>query len=237
MAIDNAVVRQELQQDAAYLNYLPLHLRERYTEGLHDAQLTHLRRQIALLDVRIKLLLEELDNKILTPDKIAEDIQEKFPKLDAEVVKEVAAYVNTLLPDGHIGTRTYRSLERLVSKYEIAMAGGRLIQADQALRQLFAAIRSGRRDDETWKEIETVMDSRRKLVEAEERRVVASQQTLTTDRVVALVSLAIYSLQEAVKRHEPDREVQTNILLEAERIYASNLGGESNHATYSVGVD
>lgn len=237
MAIETAVKRQELHEDAAYLRYLPIHLRERYQEGLHDAQLTHLRRQIALLDVRIKLLLEALDQKVLTTDKIAADIQEEFPDLDPNVTARLASYVHTFLPEGHIDTRTYRSLDRLIEKYNNAMADKRLIQADQALRQLFGAIRGGRRDDETWKEIESVMDSRRKLVEAEERRLFQSQQTLSVDRVVSMVGLAIHSLREAVQRYVPDRETQSSILLEAERIYASNLGGESDKAQYTVSVD
>lgn len=237
MAIGNAVGRQNLQDDAAYLNYLPEHLRERYVEGLHDAQLTHLRRQIALLDVRVKLLLEALDRKVLTSEKIAEDLQNEFPDLDPALTQQVAEYVHTFLPEGHIDTRTYRSLDRLATKYESAMADKRLLAADIALRQLFAAIRAGRRDDETWKEIESVMDSRRKLVEAEERRLFQAQQTLPVDRFIAMVGVAIQSLREAVVRNVLDRDLQGVILLDAERIYASNIGGETDRDTNTISLD
>lgn len=230
MAISNAVKRQDVQHDAAYLRYLPEHLRERYQESLHDAQLTHLRRQIALMDVRVKLLLEALDQKTLTTERIAQDIQEEFPALDAAVVGKVAEYVHTFLPEGHIDTRTYRGMQRLVNKYKGAMAEKRLIVAAEALTQLFHAIEIGQRDDAAWQEIQQVMDNRRKLVEAEERRLFQSQQSLSIDRVVAMVSLAIQSLREAVVRYVPDTEIQQYILLDAERAYASHLSGETNPA-------
>lgn len=237
MPMEHAVERQNLQDNEGYLQYLPEHLRGRYIEGLRDAQLTHLRRQIALADVRVKMLLETLDRRVLTAEKLAEDIKESFGELDEMTCLRLAEFFETYLPDGYIDTKTFRSLDRLTHKYDDAMAAKNLVKADQALRQLFEGIRSGRRDGEIWKEIDEVMDGRRKLVEAEERRLVHTQQTLSVDRVITMVSLAIQSLRMAVVRYVPEREDQTLILTEAERIYSGLVSGEADLGADAISLD
>lgn len=225
MASTNALEGQNSVIDATYLNYLPDHLRSRYLEGLVDSQLTHLRKSIALMDVRIKILLESLDRQILTTDKIASDIRAEFEDIDPAMADKLAVYLQTYLPEGHIDQRTYLSLERLVNKYLNAMAEKGLTRADQALRQLFESIRLGRRDDAIWQEIEAVMDSRRKLVEAEERRLVQNRQMMKFDAVVAINLAIIQSVKEVIVRHVPDRETQQYILTEAERAFSAALIG------------
>lgn len=46
-----------------YSKYLPAHLLDRYSQGQRDEQLLDLRQRIALLDVRLTELLEQLDGK------------------------------------------------------------------------------------------------------------------------------------------------------------------------------
>lgn len=237
MSIQTAAVGQVAQEDATYLKYLPDHLRERYQEGLADAQITHLHRQIALLDVRIKILLETLDRQILTADKIAADLLDEFPEVGSDLAYQIALHVQTYLPDTFIDTRTFRSLDRLVTKHETSMRDRRLIQAAESLGQLFRAIRDGRRDGEIWREIDQVMDSRRKLVEAEERRIVQTQSAMPLDKVVRYIGIVIESLREAVVRYVPDREIQQFILQDAERIYASRLRGDDDPPANAVGMD
>lgn len=237
MANQTALERQDVQDNAAYLPYLPEHLRQRYLDGLEDAQLTHLRRQIALLDVRIKMLLETLDRQVLTPEKLSLSVQEEFEELSPQLADEVADFLSTYLPDGFLDTRTFRSLERLVTKYEKAMADKRLIQAHEALDQLFSAIRQGRRDGEIWKEIDAVMDSRRKLVEAEERRLAQTQRMMTEKQAVDILLAAIQSMQEAVMLYEPDRGVQELILSAARRAYESRLIGAIDLSADAKRVD
>lgn len=220
-----AIEGQNNQEDATYLPYLPDHLKQRYVDGLHDAELTHLRRQIALSDVRIKLLLEALDRQVLTEKAMVANLLDEFPDLEPDLARQLAKYLLTFLPEGFIDSRTFRSLERLMERYNVAIADGRLIQAYEALGQLDSAIRHGRRDGDVWKEIEEVMDSRRKLVEAEQRRVQATQESLTVERAVKMIGAVIESLREAVIRHVPDRNLQSSILGEAQLIYQSRLLG------------
>lgn len=221
----NAFEGQYVQEDATYLPFLPEHLRQRYIEGLEDSELTHLRRQIALADVRVKMLLETLDRQVLTPERMTTDILQEFPDLDPQIAAKLAEYLQTFLPQGFIDTRTYRSLERLVSRYKTAMADKRLIQAHEALSQLFSAIEHGRRDNEIWREIDSVMDGRRKLVEAEQRREKEALELLSIKKVAELANAIITAMRESVIRNEPDRGVQALILSDAQRIYQTKLLG------------
>lgn len=225
MPISSAHDAQNSSHDGAYARYLPPHLRERYDEGLVDAEILHLKRQIALLDVRVKILLENLDRQVLTQERLAREISEEFPHLDEADCHALAKYLQAYLPETFIDTRTFRRLEQLAEKYEKAMADGSLIKAAEALAQLFAAIRAGRKDGEVWNEINEVMDNRRKLVEAEQRRVIQTQQMLSLDKAVRLIGVVIESLREAVIRYVPDRDSQQHILGVAERIYAERLIG------------
>lgn len=225
MPNQNALEGQNVQEDAAYLPYLPEHLQQKYVEGLHDSELTHLRRQIALADVRVKILLEALDRKVLTEERMTANILEEFPDLDPTTASKLAQYLQTFLPESYIDNRTFRSLERLIIKYETAMAEHRLIQAHEAIIQLSTAIKHGRRDGEIWKEIDGVMDSRRKLVESEQRRLVQTQESLTVERAVKMIGAVIESLREAVLRYVPDRDTQQNILGDAQHIYQTRLLG------------
>lgn len=225
MPTKDALVGQNVEQDAAYLPYLPEHLKQRYVEGLQDAELTHLRRQIALADVRVKILLETLDRQVLTTERMKTDILTEFPDLEAAQAQKLAEYLQTFLPESYIDTRTFRSLERLMHKYETAMLDHRLIAAAEAIAQLASAIKHGRRDGEVWKEIDSVMDSRRKLVESEQRRVIQTQESLTVERAVKMIGAVIESLREAVIRYVPDRDLQITILGDAQHIYQTRLIG------------
>lgn len=216
---------QNGRENAVYARYLPDHLQARYVESLEDRELLHLRRQVALLEVRIKQLLETIDRKVMSVETMTANIASEFPDLDAVTVRKLAEYVNTFLPESFIDARTFRSLERLVRKYETAMVDKRLIQAHEALAQLFSAIEDGRRDSEIWKEINAAMDQQRKLIEAEQRRVVSTQESMTLEKAVKLIEAVIQSLREAVVRYVPDRDVQASILGEAQAIYRGRLTG------------
>lgn len=208
-----------------YHHFLPSHLQERYVESANDKELLQLRRQVALLEVRIKQLLETLDRQVMTEERMMTSILEEFPDLDDEMAARLANYFASFLPESFIDTRTFRSLERLVKKHQTAMADRRLIEAHEALSQLFSAIGNGRRDGEIWKEINDAMDQQRKLIEAEQRRIAATQESLTLEKAVKLIEAVIQSLREAVVRYVPDRDLQASILGDARSIYQARLTG------------
>lgn len=237
MANENALERQDGEQDAVYLRFLPDHLREIYQEGLQDKQLTHLRRQVALMEVRVKTLLRTLDHQVMTPEKMSDHLRSDFPQLGTEMADQLGDYFSAFLPEGFIDSRTFRSLQRLVTKYESAMSEKRLIPASEALGQLFTAIEQGRRDGEIWKEIDGVMDSQRKLIEAEERRIVQTQSMMSAEQTAKFLFAVIQSIQDAVVLYVSEREVQELILAAAQRIYRSRLTGVVDLQPDADGLD
>lgn len=217
--------------DKAYLRFLPPHLQERYIEGLQDPTLTHLSRQIALMDVRIKQLLENLDRQILTEDKIMPDLEEEFPHLKPDDLSRIAKFIMGYLPETFIDHRTFRRFEGLIERMENAQLDGRIRDADRAKRQLYQAIREGRREGDVWDQIKEAMEERRKLVVAEERRLTENQQSLTLDKVVMLLGMTISALKESVRKYVSDQQVQQYILEDADRHYRRQLGsGYSSEA-------
>lgn len=217
--------------DKAYLRFLPPHLQERYMEGLHDPQLTHLVRQISLMDVRIKILLENLDRQALTEEKVMLDLRDEFPDLSEKNIKRIAQFVMAYLPETFVDHRTFRRFCLLLDRIESAQLDGRVRDADRAKRQLYTAIREGRREGDVWDEIKNIMEERRKLSEVEEKRIAQNQQSLTLDKVVMLLGMTINALKESVRKYVPDQQVQQYILEEADRHYKRQIGsGYSSEA-------
>lgn len=210
--------------DNAYYNYLPPHLRDRYKDSLDDPELTHLRRQIALMDVRIKILLENLDRQILQKSQIVDDLQEKFPHLSAADISDMADYTLSLLPETYIDHRTFKRLEGLIDRHEKAQLDGRIRDADRARKQLFESIRAGRRDGDVWEDIQNVMEQRRRLGEAEERRLSHNQEYLRLEQVVIVVRAIVSAFKDSTVKYVTDREIQQYILAEADRTYQKLLG-------------
>lgn len=215
--------------DKAYLRYLPPHLQERYRESIQDPQLTHLVRQISLIDVRIKSLLENLDRQVLTVEAVEADLRTEFPHLADDDIKRMARFTHGYLPQGFIDHRTFKRLEHLIDKLESSQIDGRIRDADRAKRQLFDTIRAGRRDGDVWDDIQSAMEQRRKLSEAEERRIADNKQSLGLDQVVMLLGLTIKVLKESVRKYVSDREIQQYILEDADREYAKQIGS-GNHS-------
>lgn len=210
--------------DKAYLKYLPPHLQERYLESIQDPNLTHLIKQISLIDVRIKSLLENIDHQILTVEQIEDELRAEFKHLKDDDTRKLAQFIMSYLPQGFIDHRTFKKFERIMQKMEDAQLDGRIRDADRAKKQLFDGIRSGRRDGDVWDTIKEAMEERRKLSEAEERRVAKNESSLTLDKVVMIVGLTIDALKESVRKYVPDREIQQYILEEAERTYQRQIG-------------
>lgn len=214
--------------DKAYLRYLPPHLQERYRDSVADSQLTHLVRQIALIDVRIKSLLETLDRQAVSRETIAEDLSFEFDRLRKADILALSSYIMAYSPTGFINHRTYKRLNNIVDKLEKAEFENRTRDVERAKKQLFQEIREGRKEGDVWEDIQSAMEQRRKLTEAEERRLQQNQQTMPLDRVVMLCGVLIESLKESVLKYVSEREIQHYILRDAENAYRQRIGIDPN---------
>ena len=211
-----------------YEAFLPEHLRDIYRDGLNDVQLTSLRRQVALLELRIKTLLQMLDQQVIVRADVERKIKEEFPYLDKKDAEELSKYVASFLPQNYVDHRTFGRLEALIDRYERSMMSNQVRNAEEALRQLFEMIRDGKRVGDVWDELRDTMEAQRKLGESEEKRLQQMNQSLTLDKVVALLSYTIQAIKESVTIYVQDKETQQYILEHAERTYAAQLSLKSD---------
>jgi hypothetical protein len=228
----------EDKRKSKYTEGLPEHLRERYEEGLTDPHLLHLKEEIGLMDIRIRMLVENLDRQVLDEDEIRDDILGEFPDLDPKMAKKLAHRIRGWMPDQFVDYRTFKRLETLVDMYDKALLKREIRKADGALKDLFQVIREGRRSGEVWHEISDITDQRRRLVDQEQKRLTQAAQLITVEKVVMLLGITIEALRGAVTKYVADQEIRDYILVEAEEIYGELLGsGESDKATYQIEMD
>lgn len=195
-----------------YLDYVPEALKQKYVEGMRDRKLTHLHAEIALLDVRIKSLVEMLEQEVLEPGDIALEITTTFPEVSPLTAHDIAQLVWSYAPENFVDYRTFQRLSALVRAYHRAIK-----ETDKllVLGQLFAAIEGGERTGDLWHEIQAAMEQRRKLVEIEERRIERTSQTFSLQQVMLIVGVYIESLRLSVERNVQDERTQNYILADA----------------------
>ena len=227
-----------IDRENKYTESLPEHLQERYEKGLSDPHLLHLREEIGLMDIRIRMLVENLDREVLDEDEIHSDLMKEFPDLGEETCRALAGRIRGWMPDGFVDYRTFKRLETLVDMYDKAMLKREIRKADGALKELFQNIREGRKAGEVWHEISDITDQRRRLVDQEQKRLTQAAQLITVEKVVMLLDITIEALRGAIAKYVQDKEVRDFILVEAEEIYAELVGsGEGDTATYQIEMD
>lgn len=227
----------EKKNSGRYVNFLPENLREIYERGIEDPQLLHLRQEIGIVDLHLKLLLETIDADILSEDDISAELAEEFSEIDEETRDRLAHYIRSMQPEHFIDNRTFQRLEGRVEKYEVAMERRELRKADAALRELFRSIRDGRRAGDIWNDIQDTLDRRQRLVGAEQSRLTQQAQLITIEKVVMLLELTINSLRASVRKYVSDEEIRDYILVEAERVYTDLLSGGGDSAAYQIEMD
>jgi hypothetical protein len=82
----------------------------------------------------------------------------------------------------------------------------------------------GAADDRLWRQIERVIQGRRRLAEAEQKRILSSQ-TLVSRRELITVAVAIGESVQAHAKHHP--EIVRGIQGDLQRIFGAGFGGTS----------
>jgi len=234
------VNRRQLEdrRESKYKESLPEHLQERYEKGLTDPHLLHLKEEIGLMDIRIRMLVENLDRQVLEEGEIKMDLLSEFPDLDPKMAESLAHRIRGWMPDQFVDYRTFKRLETLVDMYDKAILKREIRKADGSLKELFQVIREGRKSGDVWHEIGDITDQRRRLVDQEQKRLTQAAQLITVEKVVMLLDITIEALRGAVTKYVPDQEIRDYILVEAEEIYGELTGsGQSDPATYQIEVD
>lgn len=104
--------------------------------------------------------------------------------------------------------------ERLAGKFQDAMRDPNLLDLrsevallDIRIGELVEALGGDVPDHESWSAIVGLLESRRKLVDSEHKRMVAMQQTITAEKALVLLAAVV----DVIRRHVTDRETLASI--------------------------
>ena len=109
------------------------------------------------------------------------------------------------------GPEYFAHLQKSWKEYQAADSTGDEASKATSLSTMDSLIQRGGSDKDLWKEIREVIDSRRKLLEAENRRIRESQHTLTAEQIAAVIEYAVDVVDQSVKLYV-DRAVARKIL-------------------------
>ena len=219
-------VRIEGEGADRYAGYLPKSLLGKYQEGVDDLELTHMRQELALLDVRIKNLVQTISEEEEAADytEIARAVRELGVYGSEAEVERTARIIMAFLPQDYVDRRSWARLRTIADAYDRALekVDGQK-QADKLLGNLFRAIRTGSSSDVAWDEIVALMNVRRQLVATEVDREMRTRRLMDVEKVVQVLGVLVRSLQQSVVKYIPDRNVQEAIFYDAEKSYQKLL--------------
>lgn len=177
-------------KDGTRSEYLPARLRDKYEASLADEDLLNLRRDLALVETRIGELLQSLD------------------------AGESGQLWRNLNNARHEFTAAQRAVQNAGDNAEQRARA----QADMAaaMQDILSLIGRGAADWERWKEIADFLERRRRLVESEQKRLVAMQQMVTAEQAMTLIASLGAGMREAVLAHV-DGDVGRAILADVQR--------------------
>ena len=107
-------------------------------------------------------------------------------------------------------------------EYEAATKAGNRVGAQTAIERMFAAIEHGAADAQSRAEVANMLEKRRKLTEAEQRRLERMQRLVDMQDVLALLATLSVAVKDAVERHVDDpvaaRAILTDVVAATSRV-------------------
>ena len=151
----------------------------------------------------------------------ASQIDPDLLNLNAEIALMDARLADLLrrVDTGESG-QLWRDLKATYAAMEDAQRAKDFAAVARLLSELGALIRHGHSDYAAWADVRTLVDQRRRLVEAERKRLTEMQQLITAEQAMMLVT----RLSSAVRRHVDDPRVLAAISAELGGVVGSDAG-------------
>jgi len=167
-------------KNGRHSQYLPDDLDERYRSLVSDPDLNHLRDEIALLDARITEILQLADLGV-----------------SVELFKELADL--------------WERADDCRTEYMDAHAEDEDDRMERAVSELFGVIttmgehiRGANRDREAWSEVTDLVNERRKLVKAENRRIKQGEEVIDAENARLMITMLQETIRNLVARFVPE---------------------------------
>ena len=148
-------------------------------------------------------------------------MREEIALLDSRIVDLLSR-----VDSGESG-RLWGRLVEVQREFTIARKTGKVDLMQEKLAEVEALIAKGSRDAEAWREVQSALDLRRKLVESERRRINDQQQAVTAEQLAGFMSTLLELLTSEIE----DRSVLARI---SRRLYQMvTIEAEPTHAMSS----
>jgi len=154
-----------------------------------------------------------------------EKYQEAISDTELLALKEEIALVDVRLSDlvskvdtGEAG-RIWDDARKALAGFKVTVMGGDAFKIRAELLNLSDLLDNGAQDSEIWKEIVTMIDKRRSLVESERKRLMDMEAIITSEQAVLLVT----AMLDAVRRNVTDRATLTAVQTDLAGIFAANI--------------
>ena len=179
-----------------YSKNLPTRLMEKYDAARKDGDLLALRDDLALLDARLEDVLAKVDTG------------------------ESGETWKALLSAVHEFDSAERALESCDS--EVKRANWKH-DREEAMRTIIVLCQAGMSDYAAWSEVKSLLESRRKISETEQKRLVAMQQMITNDQLAVLQA----NILASIKRHVTDPIALRGLAAEFSRFVLAGDGASA----------
>lgn len=167
-------------------------------------------------------LLDRYRESVADPELL--NLRSDIAVLDARI-SELLASVDA----GESG-RLWRLLSSLRRDFLAAQRAEDKQGMADAMAELLNAVARGAQDWERWQEVADFLERRRRLVESEQKRLVAMQQMVTAEQAMTLVAALAASVREAVlERVDADvgRAILSRVQADLARLSAAGPGREA----------
>jgi len=145
-------------------------------------------------------------------------LRDEIAVLDARS-KDLLAQAKTGV-NGQAWLQSRRAFERL--KRAIAADDPMVIPG--AIRDMQEAFDAAKFDIDLWKDIQSVMEMRRKLVETEQKYLVQTNQVIPFEAVALMMSAAITALKASVGKYVASKDLEEVIIVDAQREFDTLVG-------------
>ncbi|HEU5090506.1 MAG TPA: HGGxSTG domain-containing protein [Roseiflexaceae bacterium] len=141
------------------------------------------------------------------PARLAGRYQEAAQDTALLELRSEVALLDARLADllGRVDTGESGALWRALAEWRLEALAARkandTVKTSEAINAIFDLIQRGHADYQAWREVGSVIEQRRKLVESERKRLIEMQQTLTAEKAMLLLGAVL----GVIKEHVQDR--------------------------------
>lgn len=160
------------------------------------------------------------DESISSPNQL--ELGDEVGLLDSRIADRLQALENK-----DAANATWKELQGMWKQFMFAVRSGNQEQQQLLLGELNTFIGRGSTQADIWYELTNLIESRRKLVDSEGRRLEVKQNIVTVEQAFGLVNAMVGILKEVVYRHA-DPQIARKILIDASVEHKKLIGAGSN---------